>query len=64
MQAPVWVVTQFPQFPDEPLLNMSFEEWYRDNNIEDGPLNTDREFLVFHSLNKIVLLGDYRYLLI
>ena len=64
MQAPVWVVTQFPQFPEEPLLNLSFEEWYNDNNIQAGPENTDRKFLVFHSSNKILLLGDYRYILI
>ena len=64
MQAPVWAVTQLPQFPEEPLLNMSFEEWYNDNNLQTGPENTDRKFLVFHSSNKILLLGDYRYILI
>ena len=28
MLAPVWLLAQFPEFPDETILTQSFQEWY------------------------------------
>ena len=53
MQAPVWVVTQFPQFPVEPLLTISFEEWYTAHSNDATAGVPDRKFLVFHKFTVV-----------
>ena len=57
MLAPVWLLAQFPEFPDETILTQSFQEWYESqSNTTAAP---DRKiisqvFLMMHIRNSNV----------